>query len=442
MITPSRPAALHHLSFVVVALATMACSKASTGPTAGPATLAVTVNGATGGATPAVVVTGPNGYHRALTASASLTGLAPGNYTVMASPVRSSAPIVSTEFTAAISAPSIEVTDTSGGSTTVAYAAQSGSGSLWIVGGTNDRGNTLNWGTAYSASQLATSSGVAPSITLSFPFTLSFNIDASGVAFDSSGNMWVADQTSNVVVAYTPAQLGSGGSPAPAITLSGPALESVYALAVDAAGNLWAATIRGNTIIEFSASQLETSGTPSPVVTIADGPSGAPNGLAFDASGNLWVANNLLNTVSEYTSGQLATEGSLTPAVVLSGPALNRPQDIAFDVHGNLWVANTAVVHLGGTIVEYGASALGASGSPAPAQTLAPRGSAPPVITAVAFDNSGNLWYTDAENGLIGEFSASSIAGGGSPQPTVVITGGIFAVDLAFSPHTRALPLH
>ena len=137
--------------------------------------------------------------------------------------------------------------------------------------------------------------------------------------------------------------------------------------------------------------------------------------------GNLWVANNLLNTVSEYTSGQLATGGSLTPAVVLSGPALNRPQDIAFNVHGNLWVANTAVVHLGGTIVEYGASALGASGSPAPAQTLAPTGSAPPVITAVAFDNSGNLWYTDAENGLVAEFSASSIAGGGSPQPTVVI---------------------
>ena len=200
----------------------------------------------------------------------------------MASLVRSSAPIVSTEFTAAISAQAIEVTDTSGGSTTVTYAAQSGSGSLWIVGGTNDHGNTLKWETHIPRSN-STSSGVAPSITLSFPFTLSFNIDASGVAFDSSGNMWVADQISNVVVAYTPAQLGSGGSPAPAITLSGPALKSVYALAFDAAGNLWAATIRGNTIIEFSASQLKTSGTPSPVVTIADGPSGAPNGLAFDA---------------------------------------------------------------------------------------------------------------------------------------------------------------
>lgn len=442
MITPSRPVTIHHLSFVVVALVTMACSKSSTGPTAGPATLAVTVNGTTGGATPAVVVSGPNGYHRALTASASLTGLAAGNYTIVASSVRSSGPIVSTEFTAAISAPAIEVTDASGGSTTVTYAPQSGSGSLWIVGGTNDHGNTLNWGTAYSASQLTTSSGVAPSITLSFPFTLTANIDASGVAFDSSGNMWVADDISNVVVAYTPAQLGSAGSPAPAITLSGPALASVYALAFDAAGNLWAANIRANTIVEFSASQLETSGTPSPVIAIADGPSGAPNGLAFDSGGNLWVTNNLLNTVSEYTTDQLATGGSITPAVVLSGPALNRPQGLAFDVQDNLWVANTAVVHLGGTIIEYAASMLGASGSPTPTRTLAPAGAAAPVITGVAFDNSGNLWYTDAENAGVGEYSASSLAGGGSPQPSVVISGTVAGVDLAFSPHTRALPLH
>ncbi len=445
MIMSLRLVPICRSSFVIVALAAMACSTSSTsstGPAAGAGTLIVTVTGTTGGVTPAVVVSGPNGYHRTLPASTTLTGLGAGNYSVTASPVLAGAPIVSTEFTPTISATPIEVSSASGGSTTVTYASRGGSGSLWTVGGTDVHGNTTNWGIAYSASQLTASSGVAPSVTLSFPFTLGGNIDASGVAFDSSGNMWVANDNSNTVVAYTPAQLNSAGSPAPAITLSGPALTSAYALAFDAAGDLWVANINANTIVEFAALQLETSGTPSPVITIADGPSGAPDGLAFDASGNLWVANNLLNTVSEYTATQIATGGSIAPALTLSGSALNRPQGLAFDTHGNLWVANTAVVHPSGTIVEYAASLLGASGSPAPALTLSPTSGNAPNITAVAFDNSGNLWYTDADNGGVGEFSASSLAGGGSPQPSVVISGTVAGVDLAFSPHTPALPLH
>lgn len=61
---------------------------------------------------------------------------------------------------------------------------------------------------------------------------------------------------------------------------------------------------------------------------------------------------------------------------------------------------------------------------------------------ATAYVNSGNLWYTDVDDAGAGEYSASSLAGGGTPQPSVLIAGTVVGVDLAFSPHTRGLPLH
>jgi sugar lactone lactonase YvrE len=437
-----RPARVLRGSYAVVLLVAAACSKSSTGPTGGGGSLTVTVTGATGGAAPSVVVSGPNGYNHQLSASATLTNLQTGSYSIAAAPVVSTNSVVNTVYAAAISTNPAEVTSTISGSTQVTYAARSGTGAVWIVGGTNASGNILNWATAYTAPQLAASSSVTPAVTLGFPFTLGGNIDASGVAFDTAGNLWVVNDNSNTVVAYTPAQLASTSNPSPALTLSGPAIVAPYALAFDASGNLWVANINVGTIVEFSPSQLLSSGTPTPVVTISEGNTSGPAGVAFDASGNLWVAHNLANTVGEYTKSQLANGGTISPSVTISGAALNFPQGIAFDVHGNLWVANNAARNLKGTIVEYAPSLLTASGSPTPTQTLIPPDNAGPVITALAFDNSANLWYIDLDNASIGEYTAPQLAAGGNPPPSVVISGAIAGVGIAFDPHSGTLPLH
>ncbi len=77
-------------ALVAAALVGAACGGDSGAPTA-PDTgaLAVTVTGLPSGASASVVVTGPNSYSRALSHSATLSNLAPGSYSVIASDVSS-----------------------------------------------------------------------------------------------------------------------------------------------------------------------------------------------------------------------------------------------------------------------------------------------------------------------------------------------------------------
>src|SRR5581483_6215899 len=196
----------------------------------------------------------------------------------------------------------------------------------------------------YTAAQLSMSSSNAPAVKLNFPITAGYNIDASGVAFDSQGNLWVVNDNSNTVVEYPASALGASGNPTPAVTLQLPAMSDCYAIAFDSSGNLWVGNNIANTIVEFTAAQLTTSGSPTPAITIAEVPPTTgdikePIGLAFDAHGNLWVANNASSTIVEYTRAQLSTSGSPTPAITLSGGGVLYPNEIAFDRAGNLWIA-------------------------------------------------------------------------------------------------------
>jgi sugar lactone lactonase YvrE len=120
---------------------------------------------------------------------------------------------------------------------------------------------------------LPTDSADAPPLTLQWP---------SGLAFDSSGALWVAyaygyDQTNaGGVVMYSPDQLNAIGTiaPTPAITLArnntvDPRNYNIYSpnsLAFDKMGDLWVANEAPNTINKFPPDQL-TGGAP-PVPTI------------------------------------------------------------------------------------------------------------------------------------------------------------------------------
>jgi secreted PhoX family phosphatase len=176
-----------------------------------------------------------------------------------------------------------------------------------------------------------------PAVTLSASLgSLSF---PCGAAFDGSGNLWVANENNSTLVAYTPSQLSASGSPTPAVTLT--MARQPAALAFDSTGNLWVIEISYG-INEFSPAQLAVSGTtPTPVVQLTgNGTStGNPVALAFDNSGDLWVADYAFGkvahsgTVVEYTANQLAASGAPTPTVTLGGTSLGNPTALAFDPH-------------------------------------------------------------------------------------------------------------
>jgi sugar lactone lactonase YvrE len=265
-----------------------------------------------------------------------------------------------------------------------------------------------------------------------------------GVAFDANGNLWVTPLMNNVVVEYAASQLSASGTPTPAITLSATAgsLNFPAGLAFDASGNLWVANVNNASVVEFTVRQLASSGSPTPAVTLSatGGSLNFPFALAFDASGNLWLANALDSSVVEFTVGQLASSGSPTPAVTLSpSGSLNDPYQLAFDASGNLWVGNPS----NNTVVEFAASQLAATGSPTPAVTLRANASSLNFPAGLAFDASGNLWVANETGGSVVEFTHSQLLVSGSPTPSVLVTGNspTGAIGLAFDPHAAGLPL-
>ena len=108
----------------------------------------------------------------------------------------------------------------------------------------------------------------------------------------------------------------ASGAQVPAVTISADAsgaLNSPLGLAFDRSGDLWVAANLSNKLLEYAKNEL-VNGPEVPAVTIsadALGSLDSPSGLAFDPSGDLWVANYGDNSLAEFAPAQLALSGSL-----------------------------------------------------------------------------------------------------------------------------------
>ena len=191
----------------------------------------------------------------------------------------------------------------------------------------------------------------------------------SAVAVDYSGNVYIAEQTENVVLkmdtsgnitTFAGVQ-GSAGSysgdngPASAAHLNAP-----LGLAVDALGNVYISD-SGNLRIR------EVNATTNTITTFVGGGSGtyfnggtgtavvlAPAGIAFDPSGNLYIAEPTQQIVVEVTSLGVATlfAGVQGPGgagvagyngdnIQANTAELNGPSGVATDRNGNIYIADT-----------------------------------------------------------------------------------------------------
>ena len=194
---------------------------------------------------------------------------------------------------------------------------------------------------------------------LATSYPLGFN---QGIAFDSSGNTYVADTNNNAVYKITPggvisffAGTGVAGFSGDNAAASAAQLNSPAGIAIDSSNNVYISDRNNNRIRKVDAGGTITTFAGNGTATFAgDGLAptsaslSAPNGIALDSGGNLHIAdtNNhrirkisggLINTVAGNGTGTFGGDG--LPATSAS---IRSPQGVAFDASGNLYIADTA----------------------------------------------------------------------------------------------------
>ena len=205
-------------------------------------------------------------------------------------------------------------------------------GDLWVVDGGQQIIELL-------ASQIEKSGGPTPEITIT-----SSNATPFRLRFDASDNLWVVEtqlpfNPTNPIQLwrFAPGDRMSSGSANPSLIVNLPDLFFFVDLAFDSSGNLWIAGpgSHGDALEMISASNLTGNGEVSPPATVTVtssafgtllGSGSCLGGIDFDSSSNLWVSvgtdnadcdGNTTTQVVAFTPAQLSTGGNLTPSVAI-----------------------------------------------------------------------------------------------------------------------------
>jgi sugar lactone lactonase YvrE len=263
----------------------------------------------------------------------------------------------------------------------------------------------------YSRGQLASSGSPSPVVTLTLPNGSTPN----DLEFDSSQNLWVSDNTGNKILRFTPAQYASSGAPIPSVVISSNGNNSIFqpvGLAFDSSNNLWVAN--NASLVRFPASSLGASGTPATDRSISGASVNFPGGIALDAGNNLWAAMFGTNKVERWTP----TEQSSSAASGYTISPAQQPAGLTFDSSGNLYVGQIGSASTSGVAV-YLAAQLGTA-NPSSTRTLGL--GATNQVYGVAFDpNIGGIWANNQANGSLIGFSAAQL---GTSATTPAVTTG------------------
>jgi hypothetical protein len=249
--------------------------------------------------------------------------------------------------------------------------------------------------------------------------------DPSGVAVDSAGNVYVADNqnqeirkisSSGVVttLAGSAGQLGSSNGTGSAARFDYPS-----GVAVDSAGNVYVADNQNQEIRKISPSGVVTTLAGSAgQVGSATGTGSAgrfdwPMDVAVDSAGDVYVADRYNYEIREITPSGVVTilAGRYPGSSDGTGSAarLDQPEGVAVDSAGNVYVADTwndeirkitpsgVVTTLAGSAGQYGSS----DGTGSAARFYWP--------TGVAVDSAGNIYVADRGNDEVREVSPSGI---------------------------------
>ena len=220
-----------------------------------------------------------------------------------------------------------------------------------------------------------------------------------GLAFDKSGNLYIADWGNNRVrkvatsgIITTVAGTGDASTSGDSGKATSASIHEPAAVAVDDSGNLYIAEQLGNVVRKVTTAGIirtvagtRTAGVPLSQSGVAtQQPLNQPQGVAWDPSGSLLIADTGNNFVRRLTSdGTITTiAGSRTTGGSDGGPAtsaiLKGPYSAAADTYGNIYIADggEAKIRLVGkdgiisTVAGNGSAGYNGDGSPATAYSL------------------------------------------------------------------------
>lgn len=257
-----------------------------------------------------------------------------------------------------------------------------------------------------------------------------------GLAFDTSGNLWIADTYNNRVLKFV-APFGDDMSPSLVIGQKGfqttraglgsSILNSPADVAFDSRGDLWVSDLVNNRVLGFEP-PFRNGANASIVIGQTNFLSNwhnatrnqlnSPYAIAFDSSNDLWVAdagnNRILEFDPPFSSGMNASLVigeqdfvTVCESECASNSVLNGPWRVTFDPNGDLWVGEG----YGGPnrLLEFKQPFRnGMSPSLEINQTSLNSTYGEPVDLAVKFDPNGNLWmgyWGEAPSGGIFEFT-------------------------------------
>ena len=299
------------------------------------------------------------------------------------------------------------------------------------------------------------------------PATSATFYNPQALAFDSTGNLYIADQLNGVIRKITtstgiistvagnrsisPTNLGDGG-PAISAYLNGPA-----AIAFDSAGNLYIADSGDNRIREVSANTsiiTTVAGNGSFNASGDGGPATSagiqrPDSLAVDAVGNIYIGSTNSSRIRKVTAatgkidsiagfkdlrGDIGDGGLATAAEVA-------PRALALDRNGNLYISNdpgeirmidptTGVISRVAGIGFPGYS--GDNGAATAAEIYYPN--------QIAFDPTGNLIYADT----MGRIRKLTLVSQPAAAPVFSPAGGTYtsAQTVTISDATTGATIH